>query len=141
MDLGAPVLEQLVMVRLLAEAEQILEVNRARLRDQRDALVAAVGDRLPDWRFTTPTGGLALWCELPEPLATAVATEAEQHGVVVAPGPVFAVDGGLDRFLRIPWTRPADELTTAVDLLAEVWSTVQSRPAAEVVGSPRVMVA
>lgn len=141
MDLGAPVLEQLVLVRLLAEAEQILEVNRARLRDQRDALVAAVGDRLPDWRFTTPTGGLALWCELPEPLATAVATEAEQHGVVVAPGPVFAVDGGLDRFLRIPWTRPADELTTAVDLLAEVWSTVQSRPAAEAVGSPRVMVA
>jgi DNA-binding transcriptional MocR family regulator len=141
MDLGAPVLEQLVLVRLLAESEQVLAVNRARLRDQRDALVAAVGDRLPDWRFTTPTGGLALWCQLPHPLATAVATEAEQHGVVVAPGPVFAAEGGLDRFLRIPWTRPADELTTAVEVLAEAWSTVQRRPTSRAGRSARVMVA
>jgi DNA-binding transcriptional MocR family regulator len=141
MDLGAPVLEQLVLVRLLAESEQILEVNRARLRAQRDALVAAVRDRLPDWRFNIPTGGLALWCELPEPRATAVATEAEQHDVVVAPGPVFAVEGGLDRFVRIPWTRPAEELTAAVDVLAEAWSAVQSRPVSEAVRSPRVMVA
>jgi DNA-binding transcriptional MocR family regulator len=141
MDLGAPVLEQLVLVRLLAGSEQVLGVNRARLRDQRDALVAAVGDRLPDWRFTTPTGGLALWCRLPHPLATAVATEAEQHGVVVAPGPVFAAEGGLDRFLRIPWTRPADELTAAVEVLAEAWSTVQRRPTPGAGRAPRVMVA
>ena len=141
MDLGAPVLEQLVLVRLLAESEQVLAVNRARLRDQRDALVAAVGDRLPDWRFTTPTGGLALWCQLPHPLATSVATEAEQHGVVVAPGPVFAAEGGLDRFLRIPWTRPGDELTTAVEVLAEAWSTVQRRPTSRAGRSARVMVA
>jgi DNA-binding transcriptional MocR family regulator len=141
MDLGAPVLEQLVLVRLLAGSEHLLEVNRARLRQQRDALVAGVRDRLPDWRFRIPTGGLALWCQLPEPLATAVATEAEQHGVIVAPGPVFAIEGGLDRFLRIPWTRPPDELAAAVEVLAKAWSTVRSRPGRAAGTSPRVMVA
>jgi DNA-binding transcriptional MocR family regulator len=141
MDLGAPVLEQLVLVRLLAERETILEANRGRLREQRGALVDAVRQQLPDWRFRVPTGGLALWCELPGALATAVASDAEQRGVIVAPGPVFATDGGLDRFLRIPWTRPADELAAAVGVLAAAWSTVRARPD-RAAGTPtRVMVA
>ncbi|MDX6326947.1 MAG: hypothetical protein QOK15_3301 [Nocardioidaceae bacterium] len=141
MDLGAPVLEQLVFARLLADAEPLLEANRTRLREQRDALVGVVRDRLPDWRFRIPTGGLALWCQLPDPIATAVTTEAEQRGVIVAPGPVFAPEGGLDRFLRIPWTRPAEELSTAVEVLADSWATVRSRPGRGTGRSTRVMVA
>ena len=70
MDLGAPVMEQLALVRLLAGADEILAANRARLREQRDALVAAVREQLPEWRFHLPSGGLALWCELPAPLGT-----------------------------------------------------------------------
>jgi aspartate/methionine/tyrosine aminotransferase len=50
--------------------------------------------------------------------------EAERLGVVVAAGRVFAVEGGLEHFVRIPWTRPADELETAVDRLAEAWERV-----------------
>ena len=50
--------------------------------------------------------------------AIALAAEAERRGVVVSPGPVFAVDGGLDSFVRVPFTRPADELRDAVDRLA-----------------------
>jgi DNA-binding transcriptional MocR family regulator len=124
LDLGAPVLEQLVLARLLGRAEEVLAENRSRLRSQRDALVAAVGEHLPDWRFRVPAGGLALWCELPAPLGTAVVTEAERRGVVLAPGPVFAVEGGLDRYVRIPWTRPADELEGAVRRLAAAWDGV-----------------
>ena len=30
--------------------------------------------------------------------------------MIVAPGPVFAAEGGLDRFVRIPWTKRPDEL-------------------------------
>ena len=63
-------------------------------------------EHLPSWRFRVPDGGLALWCELPEALGTASTAEAERRGVIVAPGPVFAVEGGLDRFVRIPWTPP-----------------------------------
>ncbi|KQW53643.1 GntR family transcriptional regulator [Nocardioides sp. Root1257] len=128
LDLGAPVLEQLVLARLLADAAPILDANRARLREQRDALVGAVGSLLPEWTFHRPTGGLALWCQLPGAFGTALVTEAERRGVIIAPGPVFAAEGGLDRFVRIPWTRPANELTDAVRRIADAWAVVRERP-------------
>jgi hypothetical protein len=45
---------------------------------------------------------------------------------------VFAVDGGLDSFVRIPYSRPPDELRLAVDRLVEARATLAepgSRPA------------
>ena len=53
-----------------------------------------------------------------------MADEADRLGVIVAPGPAFAVEGGLDRFVRIPWTRPGDELEEAVRRLAAAWDRV-----------------
>jgi hypothetical protein len=44
--------------------------------------------------------------------------------VIVTPGPVFAAEGGLDRFVRIPWTRPGEELDEAVRRLAAAWGVV-----------------
>lgn len=141
LDLGAPVFEQLVLVRLLADAGEILAENRARLREQRDALAASVTDLLPDWRFHLPTGGLALWCRLPGTHGTAVVAEAERRGVIIAPGPVFAAEGGLDSYVRIPWTRPVDELVEAVRRIADAWAVVSSRPAPRAGSTGRVMVA
>ncbi|UUZ59959.1 hypothetical protein [Nocardioides sp. B-3] len=46
-------------------------------------------------------------------------TEAERLGVIAAAGRVFAVEGGLEHFVRIPRTRPADELELAVTRLAQ----------------------
>lgn len=141
LDLGAPVLEQLVLARLLTDGDAVLTHHRERLREQRDRLAGAVRDRLPDWRFRLPTGGLALWCELPGGDATALAAEAERRGVIVAPGPVFTVEGGLNRFVRIPWTRPADELEEAVARLGQAWSGVRDRSEGRDGRTPRVMVA
>ncbi|MFC6345548.1 PLP-dependent aminotransferase family protein, partial [Nocardioides hankookensis] len=108
---------------------------------QRDALVGAVGSLLPEWTFHRPTGGLALWCQLPGAFGTALVTEAERRGVIIAPGPVFAAEGGLDRFVRIPWTRPADELTDAVRRIVEAWAVVRSQPSGRPGPTGRVMVA
>jgi len=129
LDLGSPVLEQLVAARLLGRREELWAEHRARLRGQRDALAGILREALPDWRFRLPRGGLTLWCELPVPDrarggAVALVTEGERRGVVVSPGPVFAVDGGLDSFVRIPYSRPADELHLAVERLAEAWAVV-----------------
>jgi len=136
-DLGTPVLEQLTLTRLLASAEPILADHRARLRRQRDRLAAAVEDRLPDWRFRLPSGGLALWCELPHSGATALVAEAERRGVILAPGPVFAAEGGLDRFVRIPWTLPGEQLEEAANRLAPAWAAVGRGDEPR----PRIMVA
>jgi DNA-binding transcriptional MocR family regulator len=141
MDLGAPVMEQLVLARLLADGSPVLVEHRLRLREQRDRLAAAIREHLPEWRFRLPTGGLALWLELPLPLGTAVAAEAERLGVIVAPGPVFAAEGGLDHFVRVPWTRPGDELEEAVRRLAAAWAVVRDRQDPGTRGPGRVMVA
>jgi DNA-binding transcriptional MocR family regulator len=146
LDLGAPVFEQLVLADLMDHADEVLPLHRERLVAWRDALVAAVREHLPEWRFRVPDGGLALWCELPEALGTATSAEAERRGVVVAPGPVFAVEGGLDRYVRIPWTASPETLTEAVRRLAGAWEHVSTttRPASgrsRREGAGRVMVA
>jgi DNA-binding transcriptional MocR family regulator len=144
LDLGVPVMEQLALLRLLEESEQTLDGHRAQLREQRDALVAAIRGALPEWRFRVPAGGLSLWCELPGPgrgLGLALADEAERHGVIIAPGPVFAPDGGLDRFVRIPYTRRADELELAVAGVAAAWEVVAARHTSSGRTPGRVMVA
>ena len=145
LDLGSPVYEQLVTARLLGRRAEHWTTNRTRLQAQRDALAAAIGERLPGWRFRLPQGGLCLWCELPADGrrggALALAAEAERRGVVVSPGPVFGVDGGFDSFVRIPYTRPTDELRDAVDRLAEAWDDVRASRADRPERRTRVMVA
>ncbi|MBA8804205.1 DNA-binding transcriptional MocR family regulator [Nocardioides ginsengisegetis] len=140
MDLGAPVMEQLVLTRLLAQGP-VFPDHVARLREQRDLLAAALREHLPEWRFLLPTGGLAVWCQLPAPLGTAVADEAERLGLIVTPGPVFAAEGGLDHFVRIPWTRPGAELEEAVRRLAAAWAVVRDRQSQRTRPGVRVMVA
>ena len=141
LDLGAPVMEQLVLTRLLTTYGDVVERHRDRLRPQRDALLAAIERELPEWRFHRPGGGLAVWCELPRPSGTALASEAERLGVIVAPGPAFAAEGGLDRFVRIPWTRPVDELEEAVRRLAAAWHVVRDRSGRDPHRPSRVLVA
>ncbi|MFL6062659.1 MAG: PLP-dependent aminotransferase family protein [Marmoricola sp.] len=115
LDLGVPVLEQLVAADLLRDPEALLNEKRAVLRAGRDAAVAALTTHLPDWKVRTPGGGLSLWCELPEARSTDLLPRAAEHGVLLAPGPSFAPEGGLDRFLRLPFTQPAHVLADSVD--------------------------
>jgi DNA-binding transcriptional MocR family regulator len=127
LDLGAPLLEQLALVHLIEDRHAVWAANRERLRRQRDVLLDALDTQLPDWTFHRPTGGLAVWCRLPAPRASALVAEAERLGVVVAAGRVFAVEGGLEQFVRLPWTRPADELELAVSRLAQAWAQSSAR--------------
>ena len=124
LDLGAPILEQLVLTRLLTGSDADAGAQRARLRSHRDALAAALRDRLPDWRFRLPEGGLSLWVELPRPAAAALAAGAERQGLVITPGSVFAPEGGLASFVRLPYGRPPEELRAAVEVLRNVWATL-----------------
>lgn len=131
LDLGAPVLEQLVLLELMRHRADILSEHRARLGASRTALVTALREALPEWRFSVPDGGLSLWVELPTPLSTALTVAAEGRGVLLAAGPQFAVEGGLERFLRIPFTLGPEVLQDAVGRIALAWQDAQSqRPGA-----------
>ncbi|MCI4061758.1 PLP-dependent aminotransferase family protein [Micromonospora sp. R77] len=119
-DMASPVLDQLVAVHLLADAPAIVAARRTQLATQRDALIEALAQRLPDWRVTAPRGGVTLWVELDGPISSALARAAEETGVRLAPGPRFGLDGTLERFLRLPFTLPAADLAEAVGRLAAV---------------------
>jgi DNA-binding transcriptional MocR family regulator len=122
LDLGTPVLEQLALVHLMAGREEVFRVRREQLAASRAALVSALATELPAWRFRIPAGGLSLWCELPRPASSALTAAARERGVQLAPGPLFAPEGGLERYLRVPFTHSPETLTEVVGRLAAAWA-------------------
>ena len=128
-DMGSPILEQLAAAILLENHEEALVDRRATIRAQRDHLVTSVRDRLPDWKFDIPPGGLSAWAELPLPISTALAAAAHDLGARIAPGGRFGVDGAFDRFVRLPYALPEPVLSDVVDRLAMAWEQVSRQPA------------
>ena len=141
-DLGAPVLEQLVLLELMRSAPGITPDRRSDLVASREATAAALVEHLPDVRFTLARGGLSLWCELPGDLdATRLTVAAEGQGLLVAAGPRFAVDGGLDRWLRLPHVLPPETMRDAVARLAAAAAAVRAGRARSPRGRRRPLVA
>ena len=123
LDLGTPLLEQLVAIELIENGDALLAHRREQLRASRDAAVAALAAHLPEWQVRPPSGGLSLWCELPDARAHSsdLVPYAAGRDVLIVPGPEFAPEGGLDRFLRIPFTAPPHVLERAIAAIAVAW--------------------
>ncbi|TDV46917.1 PLP-dependent aminotransferase family protein [Actinophytocola oryzae] len=124
MDLGSPVFEQLVLAQLLDGPPEPLLERRALFAGQRDVLVTELRARCPDWTFTVPDGGTSLWCLLPQPVSSRIAAVAQNYGVRVAPGSFFTPHGGMERWLRVPFTHPGDILREATRRLAAAAASV-----------------
>jgi len=139
LDLGAPLLEQLVATELISSGRELLDHRRDQLRASRDAALAAVAEHLPDWRVSRPGGGLNLWCELPAALSSALVPKAAVHDVLLAAGPSFAPEGGLDRFVRLPYTLPAHVLTDAIARLGLAWRSTLDQPSFVVPRAPTLV--
>ena len=100
-----------------------LKTLRAGLRARRDALVAALGEHLPEWELQTiPAGGLHVWVRLPDGLDDAALTaRAAAAGVLISPGrPWFAAEPPAPH-LRLTFAgAPAPDLAEGVRRLAKV---------------------
>jgi DNA-binding transcriptional MocR family regulator len=130
-DMGTPIVEQLAAARLLAVAEEVLPERREILRERRVLLLSLLDEHLPDWRPLPGHGGMALWVRLPAPMSSALSAAASRMGLEIPPGPRFGVDGSLERFIRVPYTLPDDELAEAIELLARAWRSVTGATAPE----------
>ena len=128
LDLGSPVFEQLVLAELLTDPEP-LRRRREDIRHQRDALAEAVRRHCPEWTFRLPEGGFWLWCKLPEPMSTRLAVAAAAHGVQLAPGSRFGAHGGLERRIRLPFSRLPDVLDEAMRRIALAAESVRGSEA------------
>lgn len=107
----------------------LLDENVTRIREllrvRRDALVEALGERLPEASFTRPKGGYFLWLQLPDGIDTREALpRAQAAGVTFVPGGDFyrrPEDGRSSARLAFSYPSP-DEIREAVSRLAAVFA-------------------
>jgi DNA-binding transcriptional MocR family regulator len=128
-QLSVGLVDQLVATVLVRQLDEILEQRRAQLRERRDVLLAEIARQLPDWSVRCPSAGLSLWCRLPAGSSSAALVAAvAAHGLLLAEGRAFGTGHAFDDHLRLPFTRPPEELRTAVGILAGVEALLRSTP-------------
>lgn len=130
-DMGTAVLEQCAAARLLTRHDELLPERREILRSRRAYLLALLSRHLPDWEPGPGAGGMSLWVRLPAPMSTALSAAASRLGLELPAGPRFGVDGTLERFVRVPYALPEEQLSEAVELLARAWRSVTGLSAPE----------
>ncbi len=128
MDLGGPVVEQLAAARLVRDFAEPLGARLEALRGNRETLLRLLAEHLPDWSFERPRGGLTVWCRLPAASSTALSVLAPEFGLRLAAGPRFGVGGSFEHFLRVPFTLPPEQLTTAVLALRAAQDRLDAAP-------------
>jgi DNA-binding transcriptional MocR family regulator len=122
LDLGGPPLEQLIATRLVGDVEEIAAARRGEIGAARDHLCGRLAELFPGWRANRPPGGLFLWADLGAPVSSRLAVAARRHGVVIAAGPRFGVDGAFERRLRLPYTLRPDRAEAALGRLRSAWA-------------------
>ena len=130
-DMGTAVLEQFAAARLLAQRDELLPERREILRARRTLLLSLLERHLPDWEPGPGVGGMSLWVRLPAPMSTALSAAASRLGLDLPAGPRFGVDGTLERFVRVPYALPEEQLSAAIELLARAWHSVTGSTAPE----------
>jgi DNA-binding transcriptional MocR family regulator len=128
-DLGTPILEQLIVARLLAGMPAILDQRRGELRAGRDHLEGLLAERFPEWQVPHVDGGITAWVNLGSPVSSQLGLAARNFGLLVPAGPRVGIDGAFERFLRIPFCHSAEEMDRAVLALGQAWDSLLRHPA------------
>jgi DNA-binding transcriptional MocR family regulator len=126
-DLGTPLLSQLVSARLLVDHDEVRRHRVEQVHARMLRLIANLEQILPDWEWTMPRGGVALWARLPAGDAAEYAQLALRHGVVLLPGPLLSANEGHRDRLRLCYHLPPEKIDAGVDLLARAWLAYRRR--------------
>jgi DNA-binding transcriptional MocR family regulator len=121
MDISTSALDQLVTQHLMRHIDEVLARRLPALRSARDHLSGLLTKQFPSWHAPVPTGGLSLWTDLGAPVSSALVAAAARHGVLLAAGPRFGLDGAFERYVRLPYTLPEPQLDLAMERLAAAW--------------------
>lgn len=121
-DLGSPPYEQAILAALVRSSHEEIVTYRAGWARQRyTALAAALRAFLPGWAWTPPAGGLSVWARRPgDADSGGFAQAALRRGVAVVPGRLLSISAERSPWLRLAFTLPPDDLTTAVKTLASL---------------------
>ena len=121
-DLGSVPFLQGVVAALVGSAHEEIIAYRAAWAQQRwSAMSAALTSYLPGWTWAQPVGGLSVWARRPgDADSGGFAQAALRRGVALVPGRLLSVSGERSPWIRMAFTLPPDDLTTAVKTLATV---------------------
>jgi DNA-binding transcriptional MocR family regulator len=103
--------------------ERHLKKIRLALQSQRDAMSEAIRRWLPEGtQLSNPDGGYFLWLTFREPIdAMALHRLAIEHGISVAPGPMFSATHAFENCIRLNYGHPwSARIETAIRTLAEL---------------------
>jgi DNA-binding transcriptional MocR family regulator len=120
-DLSGSAVSQALAARLLPHRDDVARRRRLESSARLEHLSTLLQERLPEWTFARPQGGLTLWVRLPFPVAEELARVALRHGVSIVPGPVHSVSGGCRDHLKLPFVLDADVAAEGVTRLARAW--------------------
>ena len=120
-DLSGSAVSQALAKRLLPLRDAVARQRRRESAARLDHLSALLRERLPEWAFARPEGGLTVWVRLPSPVAEELARVAVRHGVSIVPGPVHSPSGGCRDHVRLPFVMEADLMAEGVARLARAW--------------------
>jgi DNA-binding transcriptional MocR family regulator len=128
-DLGAPVLDQLMCLRLLEDWDGLARIRRHQAAEAMGMLTGALRRYLPEWDVIEPLGGLSAWARLPAGRGEEVVAAALRHGVAVAPGSAHAAGDAGDDAVVVRTGAPREHLVEGVRRLAAAWHELQSNGA------------
>jgi DNA-binding transcriptional MocR family regulator len=120
-DLGSPVLDQLLAVRLIDNEDHVRADRLATLHTCLAHATTVLSQTLPEFGWQPPDGGLNLWLRLPAGTATALTEVATRLGVAVVPGALLSPQGGADDHIRLVYTRPPEIFDEGIRRLAAAW--------------------
>ena len=122
-DHATSLVTQAIAARVFEDIDAVAADTIAAARERRQVLTDALTDRLPEWAWTVPKGGLSLWVGLPDADAVQFSRLAARHGVIVRPGPLASPDGGFRDHIRLAYGAAPDRLVEGVDRLAAAWAS------------------
>ncbi|GAB2643381.1 aminotransferase-like domain-containing protein [Kribbella swartbergensis] len=124
-DLGSPVIDQALTARLLPRLTELTSARGRVATGRRKLMGQLLRERLPEWEWSEPEGGSALWVRLPDTDARVFAQVALRHGVEVVAGRAMDPTGQHDDHLRVPFAYPEPVLDDAVARLARAWQELR----------------
>ncbi len=121
-DHSTSLITQAIAARVFERIDDVAADANAAAAERRGVLTRALAERLPDWSWGMPGGGLSLWVELPDADAVQFSRLAARYGVIVRPGPLASPDGGFRDHIRIAYGTDPARIVEGVDRLAAAWA-------------------
>ncbi|MCM3658147.1 PLP-dependent aminotransferase family protein [Agromyces mediolanus] len=103
---------QLVVAEYLSTADWRAQIDTFRgvYRERKDAMIDALGEHLPQLRWTNPNGGFYVWVTMPDVLdSKQMLPRAVRELVAYTPGTAFFADGRGRHAMRLSYCYPTPE--------------------------------